>query len=137
MKLTQHFTLEELCASSTAKRLNISNKPTNEEIENMKHLALSILEPLRLFMRKPIYINSGFRSQKLNKAVGGVANSQHTRGEAADIRVTTTAEGKVMFDYIRRNTTFDQLIWESNARGSRWIHVSVRRDGRNRHQVIC
>lgn len=137
MKLTKHFTLEELCASSTAKRLNISNKPTNEEIENMKHLALSILEPLRLFMQKPIYINSGFRSQKLNKAVGGVASSQHTRGEAVDIRVTTIAEGKVMFEYIRRNTPFDQLIWERNARGSRWIHVSARRDGRNRHQVIC
>ena len=137
MKLTKHFTLEELCASSTAKRLNISNKPTNEEIDNMKHLALSILEPLRLFMQKPIYINSGFRSQKLNKAVGGVASSQHTRGEAADIRVTTIAEGKVMFEYIRRNTPFDQLIWERNARGSRWIHVSARRDGRNRHQVIC
>ena len=137
MKLTKHFTLEELCASSTAKRLKINNLPTNEEIANMRHLALTILEPLRLFMQKPVYINSGFRSQKLNKAVGGVANSQHTRGEAVDIRVVTIAEGKAMFDYIRRNTPFDQLIWERNARGSRWIHVSVRRDGKNRHQVIC
>lgn len=137
--VSMHFTLEELCASSTAKAKGISNKPNQQQIVNLVYLAAHVLEPLRVAMNEPIKIGSGFRCEALNKAVGGVGNSQHMKGQAADLCIDGNIEkGKRWFNYIRQHLPFDQLIWEHNTKGSYWVHVSfVHPDfGRNRRQVI-
>ena len=137
--VTMHFTMEELYASDTAKRLGINNKPSTQQMINLVYLAAYVLEPLRVAMGEPIKIGSGFRSQALNKEVGGVWNSQHTKGQAADLCIDgDLKKGKKWFAYIRDHLPFDQLIWEHNAKGTYWVHVSfVYPDfGKNRHQVI-
>jgi len=134
-----HFTIEELCASDTAKKKGIANKPNTQQMINLVYLAAYVLEPLRVAMGEPIKIGSGFRSQALNKEVGGVWNSQHTKGQAADLCIDgDLKKGKKWFNYIKDHLPFDQLIWEHNAKGTYWVHVSfVFPDfGKNRHQVI-
>ena len=135
-----HFTLEELYASATAKAKGINNKPSTQQMINLVYLAAYVLEPLRVAMNEPIKIGSGFRSHELNKAVGGVYNSQHLKGQAADLCIDGDIQkGRKWFDYIRKNLPFDQLIWEKNPKtGSSWVHVSfVFPDlGKNRKQVI-
>ena len=137
--VTMHFTIEELYASATAKAKGINNKPNVQQTINLVYLTAYVLEPLRVAMNEPIKIGSGFRCQALNKAVGGVYNSQHLKGQAADLCIDgDMKKGKKWFDYIRKNLPFDQLIWEHNSKGSYWVHVSfVFPDfGRNRRQVI-
>ena len=134
-----HFTLEELYASATANAKGINNKPNVQQTINLVYLTAYVLEPLRVAMNEPIKIGSGFRCQALNKAVGGVYNSQHLKGQAVDLCIDgDMKKGKKWFDYIRKNLPFDQLIWEHNSKGSYWVHVSyVYPDfGRNRRQVI-
>lgn len=134
--LTANFTLEELYASSTAKAKGIDNTPTRQAIVNLTHLAVKVLQPLRSGLKEPITISSGYRCPALNRAVGGVSNSQHMTGEAADINIGgDMAKGKRIFDYIKRNLHFDQLIWEHNKQGVHWVHVSYCKEG-NRGQVI-
>ena len=138
--VTMHFTMEELYASDTAKRLGINNKPSVQQMINLVYLAAYVLEPLRVAMGEPIPIGSGFRCQQLNKAVGGVYNSQHLKGQAADLCIGGDIEkGKPWFNYIKDHLPFDQLIWEHNPKtGSYWVHVSfVFPDfGKNRKNVI-
>ena len=137
--VTMHFTIEELYASDTAKRLGIDNKPTTQKMIHLVYLAAYVLEPLRVAMNRPIKISSGYRCEKLNKAVGGVYNSQHLKGQAVDIDIQGDMEfGKRVFNYIKDHLPFDQLIWEHNKAGTYWVHVSfVYPDfGRNRKQVI-
>lgn len=138
--VTMHFTIEELYASKTAKAKGISNKPSVQQMINLVYLAAFVLDPLREAMNEPIKIGSGFRSKELNKAVGGVANSQHMKGQAADLCIDgDRKKGRKWFEYIRDHLPFDQLIWEKNPKtGSEWVHVSfVFPDfGKNRHQVI-
>ena len=137
--VTMHFTIEELFASATAKAKGIDNTPNVQQMINLVYLAAYVLEPLRMVMDEPIKIGSGFRCQKLNKAVGGVYNSQHMKGQAADLCIDgDIAKGKRWFNYIKDHLPFDQLIWEHNAKGTYWVHVSfVFPDfGKNRHQVI-
>jgi hypothetical protein len=90
-------------------------------------------------MNEPIKIGSGFRCQQLNKAVGGVYNSQHLKGQAADLCIDgDLKKGRKWFNYIKDHLPFDQLIWEHNAKGNYWVHVSfVYPDfGKNRKHVI-
>ena len=137
--VTMHFTIEELYASDTAKRLGIDNKPSVQRMVNLVYLAAFILEPLRVAMQRPIHISSGYRCEQLNKAVGGVYNSQHMKGQAADISIDgDMAFGRKVFDYIKNHLPFDQLIWEHDKKGTYWVHVSyVFPDfGKNRRQVI-
>ena len=138
--ITMHFTLEELYDSATAKKLGINNKPSIQQTINLVYLCAYVLEPLRVAMNEPIKIGSGFRCEKLNKAVGGVYNSQHLKGQAADLCIDgDIKKGRRWFEYIRKNLPFDQLIWEKNPKtGSCWVHVSfVFPDfGPNRHKVI-
>jgi hypothetical protein len=134
-----HFTIQELYASATAKAKGIDNTPNLQQVINLVYLAAYVLEPLRVAMNEPIKIGSGFRSQKLNKAVGGVYNSQHMKGQAADLCIDGDLEkGRRWFNYIRDHLPFDQLIMEHNSKGTYWVHVSfVYKDfGKNRHQVI-
>lgn len=137
--VTMHFTMEELYASDTAKRLGINNKPSVQQMINIVYLAAYVLEPLRVAMGEPIPIGSGFRCQQLNKAVGGVYNSQHLKGQAADLCIDGDIQkGRKWFNYIKNHLPFDQLIWEHNSKGTYWVHVSfVFPDfGKNRHKVI-
>jgi hypothetical protein len=137
--VTMHFTIEELYASDTAKRLGIDNKPSVQQMINLVYLTAYVLEPLRVAMDEPIKIGSGFRCQALNKAVGGVYNSQHLKGQAVDLCIDGDIEkGKRWFNYIKDHLPFDQLIWEHNSKGTYWVHVSfVFPDfGKNRRRVI-
>ena len=137
--VTMHFTIEELCASDTAKAKGINNKPNMQQMINLVYLAAYVLEPLRVAMDESIKISSGFRSEALNKAVGGAFNSQHKKGQAADLCIDGNIEkGKRWFNYIRQHLPFDQLIWEHDKNGTYWVHVSyVFPDfGKNRRQVI-
>lgn len=135
-----HFTIEELYASATAKKLGIDNKPSVQKMINLVYLCAYVLEPLRVAMNEPIKIGSGYRCERLNKAVGGVYNSQHLKGQAADLCIDgDLKKGKKWFNYIKDHLPFDQLIWEHNPKtGSYWVHVSyVFPDfGKNRRQVI-
>lgn len=135
IKIAKYFTLAEMCASDTAKEKGIKNQPTVTEVVNLTLLCTKVLDPLRKAMG-PITINSGFRCAALNKAVGGVSNSQHCKGQAADISIKgDIAYGKKIFSWIKYNCEFDQLIWEHNKAGAYWIHVSYNLDG-NRKQAF-
>ena len=137
--VTMHFAIEELYASATAKAKGIDNKPNVQQIICLVYLAAYVLEPLREAMNEPIRISSGYRCERLNRAVGGVSNSQHTKGQAADLCIDgDMKKGRKWFDYIRQHLQFDQLIWEHDRSGTYWIHVSYVAPpyGRNRKQVI-
>lgn len=131
--------MEELYTSATAKAKGINNKPSVQQMINLVYLCAYVLEPLRVAMGEPIKIGSGFRCQALNKAVGGVYNSQHMKGQAADLCIDGDIQkGRKWFNYIKNHLPFDQLIWEHNSKGTYWVHVSfVYPDfGKNRHKVI-
>lgn len=127
----KYFTLYELCKSDTAKKQNIDNFPTWEVVDNLKRIVEEILDPLREWYGRPINVNSAYRSQKLNKAVGGVNNSLHLSGCGVDIDTNSTEENKKLFEYIKNNLPFTELGWEGN--GS-WIHVGY--NGNNNKEIF-
>ena len=134
MKRIKYFSLAEFIHSATAKRLNIDNTPTFEIVDNLNRLA-DYLDGIREKLGKPILISSGFRCPVLNKAVGGVANSQHQKGLAADL---VCADMESLEKVLRETGGFDQLIKE-HRKGSNsfWFHVSVcARNGKPRNQII-
>ena len=130
----KYFTINELTKSSTAQRLHINNNPTQEVKDNLNALIDNVLDPLRELYGKPIIVNSGYRSFKLNKAVGGAKNSQHLVGQASDIRTVqnTKESNKELFELIKNSKLpFDQLI---NEYDYNWVHVSY--SPRNRRQIL-
>ena len=132
-----YFTIEELCASDTARRRGIDNTPDAAKRQKLQTLIEQLLDPIRAAWGAPIAVNSGYRSPALNRAVGGVSTSQHLKGEAADISVGSPADNKRLFDKILEmqaagKIAFDQLIDES---GYKWIHISYRA-GSNRNQTL-
>lgn len=134
MKLSENFTLEELISSATARIRKIDNSPDNQQLKNLKLLAVNILQPIRIKYGKPIIVTSGLRSNSLNKAVGGAPTSQHIKGEAADI---ICENNKELWDLIcgmilRGELKVGQLIDENNLS---WIHVSLP-DQRHLNQII-
>lgn len=134
MKKIKYFSLSEFINSSTARRLGIDNSPTFEVVENLNRLA-EYLDGIREKLGKPIHINSGYRSPVLNRAVGGVGNSQHLKGLAADI---VCADMESLLKILRETGGFDQLIKE-HRKGSTsfWYHVSIcPRNGKSRNEVI-
>lgn len=134
MNLSKNFTLEELTYSATANTYKISNKPNAEQIENLKRLAMNILQPIRDKFGV-VRISSGFRSAELNKKVGGKSNSQHLKGQAVDIGYVAVTKPKDVFKYIKDNLDYDQLLYET-AGPVVWIHVSYVSKEKNRHQAI-
>lgn len=135
VQITRNFTLEELYRSTTAEMEGIDNHPGFQEVVNLTFLCVKVLQPLREAMNHPIPISSGYRSKTLNRRVGGVANSQHLRGQAADLNIQgDIRKGRRWFDWIRLNCEFDQLIWEHTG-STYWVHVSYNPAG-NRQQVI-
>ena len=136
MKLSEHLDLAEVTRSTDAKRRGISNEPTAEHIENFKIIAEKIFEPIRKHFGVPIFISSGYRSSALNKAIGGASSSQHLLGQALDLDMDGTSGGvtnKMVFEYIKNNLDFDQLINEFNYS---WVHVSYNTKGKQRKQVL-
>ncbi|MBQ9639122.1 MAG: peptidase M15 [Bacteroidales bacterium] len=131
---TEHFTMSEMLYSETAVKKKIWNGATREQEQNLQALMSVVLEPLRLKYGKPITVSSGFRNEEVNKAVGGVATSQHMAGEAADITAGSTSENRKLARLIvEMHLPFDQLIDEN---GYKWVHVSFKRVGFNRGQVL-
>jgi hypothetical protein len=140
MKLSEHLDLSEVTRSDMAKRRGISNMPTPEHIENFKKLAQNIFEPIRKHFGVPIHISSGYRSKALNTAIGGSLTSQHCTAEAIDIDMDGSANGvtnKMVFDFIKANLNFDQLIWEFGTKDAPdWVHVSYESTGKQRKQIL-
>lgn len=140
MKLSEHLDLSEVVRSESAKRKGISNMPTAEHIANFKILAEKIFEPIRNHFRCPIIISSGYRSKELNHAIGGSATSQHCTAEAIDVDMDGTPDGvtnRMVFDYIKNNLEFDQLIYEfGTPENPDWVHVSYESTGKQRKQVL-
>jgi hypothetical protein len=138
MQLSTNLSLAEVTRSETAKRRGISNMPTAEHIENFKKLALNIFQPIREHFGKPIIISSGYRSAELNKAIGGSLSSQHSSGEAIDIDMDgTDITNKQIFDYIKDNLNFDQMIWEFGTdTNPDWVHVSFAANRSQRKQIL-
>lgn len=136
-QISKSFVLEEFTKSDTAKAKGIVNAIGQTEVVNLCALVHQVLQPLRDAMGHQVKIGSGYRCPRLNAAVGGVKNSQHMTGEAADLCIDgDMAKGKRWFEWIKANCNFDQLIWEHNAKGTYWVHVSYRASGNNRKQVI-
>jgi phosphoribosylaminoimidazole-succinocarboxamide synthase len=140
MKLSEHLDLAEVVKSDSAKRKGISNMPTPEHLENFKKLAVNVFEPIRKHFGVPIHISSGYRSKELNAVIGGSLTSQHCTGEAIDIDMDGSAHGvtnKMVFDFIKNNLSFDQLIFEFGTKDAPdWVHVSYESIGKQRKQVL-
>jgi len=135
MQLTEHFKLEEMTVSPTAKKLGLSNTPTAEHIENMRYCCEKILEPVRAKFG-PVTINSSYRAPAVNKAVGGSKTSQHVNGQAIDFEVKGV-DNKTVADWVADNLEFDQVILEFYAAGDKnsgWVHASIKKEGGNRKQ---
>lgn len=129
----KYFSIKEMTKSNTATAKGIDNTPDQTITDNLTKLIEAVLDPLREWYGKPIIVNSGYRCEALNKAIGGAKSSQHMLGEAADITVGSKEENEKLFDYIKDNLEFDQLINESDFS---WVHVSYR-EGRLRKQVLA
>jgi zinc D-Ala-D-Ala carboxypeptidase len=126
MKLTEHFTLEEMTVSEYATRNGLKNTPSETSVQNLKILCKNILEPLRLIVKKPVIITSGYRSKIVNRAIGGSTTSQHMKGQAADFIVIGMTVEEV-FNIVAKQLPFDQLIQEFG----KWVHVSYKENLRH------
>ena len=138
MKLTKHLSLSEVIKSGTAKRLGIDNNPTPEHMQNILLIAEKVFEPVREHFGKPLYVSSGYRSEALNDAIKGSSRSQHCKGEALDLdaQVYGGFTNKELFEYIRENVVFDQMIWEFGTdEEPDWVHVSYKK-GKNRGEML-
>jgi len=138
MQLSKNLSLAEVIRSETAKRRGVSNMPTDAHIANFKLLAEKVFQPIRDHFGVPIHISSGYRSAALNKAIGGAASSQHCTGEAIDIDMDgTSVTNAQIFNYIKDNLEFDQLIWEFGTdTNPDWVHVSYESTGKQRKQML-
>lgn len=132
----RYFTIEELCASSTGERLHLDNTPTPAARRNLERLVAMVLDPVRELWGMPLTVNSGYRSRDVNSAVHGVWNSQHLRGEAADITTGTATNNALLFRKIAaawESIPFDQLILEPRAG---WLHISYTDRRKPRWQIL-
>jgi len=138
MQLSKNLSLSEMIRSESAKRKNISNMPSDVHLANMKKLATNVFQPIREHFNQPIHISSGYRSQELNKLIGGAASSQHSSGEAIDIDMDgTSITNAQVFNWIKDNLVFDQLIWEFGTdKNPDWVHVSYESTGKQRKQIL-
>jgi len=135
MRISEHLDLSEVIRSETAKRHGISNMPTEEHIANFKLLAENVFEKVRNHFRCPIHISSGYRSKELNALTPGASATS-----AVDIDMDGSANGvtnTMVFNYIKDNLEFDQLIWEFGTNENPdWVHVSYESTGKQRKQIL-
>ena len=137
-RISKHITYKEATRSVTALRLGIENKPSEYELQNMELIAEKVFEPLREAVNGPIKINSFYRCEELNKAIGGSSRSQHCQGRAIDIDdVYGYVSNSYMYYYIKDNLDFDQLIWEFGTDTEPdWVHVSYVDSDSNRKRCL-
>ena len=131
MYTPKFFTLPELLKSETAETKRISNVPSFAVVENLNKLCQLILDPARAKLEAPIYVTSGYRCSELNVAVGGVGNSQHLTGCAADLQYKDLQR---LFGILKDNPNVDQLLFE-RSKTSTWVHVSISANGEPRHII--
>lgn len=137
MQLSENFHLSEFTKSQAASRLGIDNTPGPREIRNLIVLCEKVLEPTRSHYGRPLIASSGYRSPRVNKAIGGSSTSQHVLGEAVDFEIPGVANPDVA-RWMARSLNYDQLILEFYTPGdlnSGWVHVSYR-VGRLRNQEL-
>ena len=137
-RISEHISYKEGIKSNTATRLGIKNTPDDYQITNMVNIGVNVFEPLRKYVGGPIRISSFYRCEELNRAIGGSSRSQHCEGRAIDLDDTlghkTNAE---MYQYIKDNLSFDQLIWEfGDDTNPDWIHVSYVHPDENRKRCL-
>jgi hypothetical protein len=133
MQLSEHFSLEELVASETAQARGIVNQPTPAIQADLKRLCTTLLEPARALLKVGLHVNSGFRCPELNAAVGGMKTSAHLTGRAADVVPTGLAIEEAFHKLCEaplQKLPFDQLILETNHRGSVWLHLAIATEGK-------
>ena len=137
-KISKHISYKEATRSATALRLGIENVPNEYELQNMEMVAKKVFEPLREAIDAPIKINSFYRCEELNKAIGGSSKSQHCQGRAIDIDdIYGHVSNAYMYYYIKDNLDFDQLIWEFGTNDSPdWVHVSYVDEDSNRKRCL-
>ena len=134
-KISKHISYKEAINSNYAKKHKIENKPNDEQIENMQLIAEKVFEPLREWVGGPIKVNSMFRSKKLNTGIKGSLTSQHLKGQAIDLTTMGLKTNLEIFNYIKDNLDFDQVIWEYGRKNPVWIHVSYKAKN-NRKQAL-
>lgn len=139
--ISKHLSMKEVTKSATATKLGIDNTPTPQHLANLKLLAEKVFEPIRDHFGKPIGVSSGYRSAALNEATpGSSSTSQHCSGEALDLDQGTTGTGitnKDVFEFIKNNLEFDQMIWEYGTKDEPdWVHVSYESTGKQRKQIL-
>lgn len=138
MQLSKNLYLSEVTKSQTAIQKGIKNEPTKEEIQNLKDIAENIFQPIRDHFKVPIGISSGYRSKKLNQIIGGSKTSEHMSGRALDIDadIYGNITNRQIFDFIRKNLEFNQLVWEfGDDNNPDWVHVSFDK-GNNKKRVL-
>lgn len=135
VKISENFRLNEFLKSETANKLNIDNRPSVLVVENLKNLILNVMQPLRTEIGSPIIITSGFRCATLNKMIGGKPNSQHLMGYACDF-ITPYMDLQEVFKLIKKKYDYDQLLYEYNHKGEKWLHISYVTNRKNRRQAI-
>jgi zinc D-Ala-D-Ala carboxypeptidase len=139
MKLSKNLSLGEVIKSTTAKRLGIDNTPDDWTTENLRQVAINVFQPLRDAFGCPIFVSSGYRSADLNRAIGGSKRSQHVEGRALDLDadVFGRCTNAQIFNWLKENVEFDQLIWEfGDEDNPDWVHVSFVYDGANRRRCL-
>ena len=140
MKLSENLSLAECLKSKTATRLGINNEPDDEwVVENLREIAERVFQPCRDHFGVPIYVSSGYRSPDLNRAIGGSLRSQHMEGRALDLDcdVYGSITNSELFNYIRENLEFDQMVWEfGDDDNPNWVHVSYVHGGHNRKRCL-
>jgi len=133
--ISDHITFKEATSSPTAIRKGIDNTPDQYQLSAMVKVSNRCFEPIRKWYGKPIKINSFFRSPELNTAIGGSNSSQHCKGEAIDI--DADEDNHLLFDWIKKNLDFDQLIFEFGTdENPDWIHISYTEARPNRNEVL-
>lgn len=126
LMLSEHFSVDEFTFSATAQAMGIANCPGSSELANLRFLCREVLEPARKVIGEPIHITSGYRCLALNRAVGGVAQSYHVRGLAADLHIESAAHASRLADALNAQPYCDLILVE-HAHGASWLHVQARK----------
>lgn len=136
--ISKYITYQEATTSQTAIRRGIKNIPSQNELVAMQLVGIRIFDVVREHFRTPLRVSSFYRNAELNSAIGGSSKtSQHVKGQAIDIQGTGKITNKMIFDYIKENLEFDQLIWEyGNDKNPAWVHVSYVSKEKNRKQIL-
>jgi len=135
--ISKYISYQEATTSQTAVRKGIKNEPNDEQLVNMQLVGIRIFDRVREHFATAFRVSSFFRSDALNKAVGGSKTSQHVKGQAIDMQGSAKVSNAEIFEYIKRNLDFDQLIWEYGTdKEPAWVHVSYVSKEKNRNQIL-